>query len=506
LTTVSKYYVTTPIYYATDVPHIGHTYTTVIGDAMTRWRRMMGDDVFYLTGTDEHGLKMARAAEAQGITPRQLADKTSIRYRETWDALNIRYDQFIRTTEERHYKAVSAFLQAVYDNGDIELRTYEGLYCVSCEAYYTEDEAPDGNCPIHLRPIERMQEENYFFLLSRYEQKLLDWIEQNPTCVQPETRKNEVLGFIRGGLQDISISRSSITWGVPLPWDPKHVAWVWFDALPNYITAAGYAQDDAEFNKWWPVDHHLVGKDILRFHAVFWPAMLMSAGLQPPQHVSAHGWLLVGGEKMSKTRLNQIFPQDLADEYGVDGLRYYLLRDTTYGNDGDLSFEQITQRYNSDLANNLGNLLARVVTVVQKKCGGIAPSPTAESPLRHVALDAYEAAKEAWENVRPSDALDATWRIVRETNAMLEQHEPWKAEPGAAVDAVMGNALEALRIVAIMACPAIPSSAQSIWERIGLDGDVDQQRIPDALEWGGYTGGKQLEKAPPLFPRKQAAE
>ena len=498
---MSKFFITTPIYYGTDVPHIGHAYTTVIGDAVARWHRLLGDETFYLTGTDEHGLKMQRAAEANGETPRELADRTSVRYREAWDLLDIKYDDFIRTTEERHYKAVSKFLQAVYDNGDIELRTYSGLYCVSCEAYYTQDEVVDDLCPIHKKPIEHMEEENYFFLLSRYEQKLIDWIAANPDCIQPEARKNEVLGFIRGGLDDISISRSSFSWGVPLPWDPKHVAWVWFDALPNYITAAGYGADDDAFEKWWPVDHHLIGKDILRFHAVFWPAMLMSAGIAPPIHVSAHGWLLLGGEKMSKTRLNQLFPADLARDYGVDGLRYYLLRETTFGADGDLSEEQIVQRYNTDLANNLGNLLARVTKVVQKKCNGVGPAPTAESPLRHAAVDAFERASAAWNVVRTNDALDATWQLIRETNAMLEQHEPWKAEPGPAVDAVMGNALEALRIVAILASPAIPRSAQEVWRRLGLPGDITEQRLPDAATWGQYPGAE-LIPGEPLFPRK----
>ncbi len=502
LTYVSKFYVTTPIYYATDVPHIGHTYTTVIADALARWRRMMGDDVFFLTGTDEHGLKMQRAAEAQNISPRELADKTSIRYREAWDSLDITYDDFIRTTEDRHYKAVAKFLQAVYDNGDIELRTYEGLYCVACEAYYTEDEAVEDSCPVHLRPLEHMQEENYFFLLSRYENRLLEWIDQNPDCIQPETRKNEVLGFIRGGLQDISISRSSISWGVPLPWDTKHVAWVWFDALPNYITAAGYGDDKDKFDKWWPADHHLVGKDILRFHAVFWPAMLIAAGLEPPKHVSAHGWWLVGGEKMSKTRLNQVLPGDLANDFGVDGVRYYLLRETTFGLDGDLSYEQLTQRYNTDLANTLGNLLARVASVVAKKCNGVGPAPTVESPLRHVAIDAFETSVRAWANVRPSEALDATWKLLRETNAMLEQHEPWKAEPGPAVDAVMGNALESLRISALLASPALPRASQGIWEQIGLGGKVVDQRLPAAAVWGGYPGGLAVTKGESLFPRR----
>src|SRR5438309_6273872 len=302
LDTMSKdtFYVTTPIYYVNDVPHIGHAYTTVAGDVLTRWRRLWGDDVFYLTGTDEHGLKVQRAAEARGVTPKELVDETAGHFRDTWDGLDIAYDDFIRTTEPRHYAAVQEFLQTIYDAGDIELGTYEGLYCVSCEAYYAEDELVDGCCPIHLRPVEHVVEENYFFKLSRFTDRLLAHYAEHPDAVQPESRMNEVLGFIRGGLQDFSMSRTSINWGVPLPWDPKHVAYVWADALFNYCTAVGYASDPERFAYWWPADYHLIGKDILRFHTVYWPAMLMSAGLAPPKCVFAHGWLLVSGEKMSK--------------------------------------------------------------------------------------------------------------------------------------------------------------------------------------------------------------
>jgi methionyl-tRNA synthetase len=504
---MGRFYCTTPIYYVNDAPHIGHAYTTVTGDALCRWHRLLGDDVFFLTGTDEHGLKMLRAAEAQGVTPLELADRNSTRFQEAWDQLGIRYDQFIRTTEPRHYAAVSKFLQAVYDNGDVELRTYEGLYCVPCEAYYTEDEAgPDTTCPIHTgRPLELLQEENWFFLLSRYEQKLLDWYDAHPEAVYPDTRRNEVLGFIKGGLHDISISRSSFDWGVPLPWDPKHVAWVWFDALPNYVTAAGYGDDDpTEFERRWPADYHLVGKDIIRFHAVYWPAMLMAAGLEPPRHVAAHGWLLVGGEKMSKTALNQIAPADLVADFGVDGFRYQFLRDSSFGPDGDFSYEGMVARYNADLANQLGNLFSRVATVVGKKCGGIGPAPSPDSPLAAVAVEAYAAAAAGWAKPNPAEALEATWRLVRESNAYLEANEPWKAEPGPDVDRVMGDALEALRIVAVLASPAVPTAAGEIWRRLGLPGSVDDQRLPDAATWGGYPGGLPVEKGEGLFPRKSA--
>jgi methionyl-tRNA synthetase len=500
----ARFYVTTPIYYVNDAPHIGHAYTTVIADALARWHRLSGDDTFFLTGTDEHGLKVQRAAEAHGVTPREWADTTVERFREAWAQIGISNDDFIRTTEPRHYASVQTFLQKVYDNGHIELSTYEGLYCVACEAYYTVDELIDGElCPIHHRPVEQVREENYFFKLSRFEQPLLDWFAAHPDFVQPEGKRNEALGFIRQGLQDFSISRTSIDWGVPIPWDPGHVTYVWFDALANYITAVGYGEDEERFSTWWP-GIHLIGKDILRFHCVYWPAMLLAAGLEPPRNVYVHGFLLVGGEKMSKTKLNQIAPADLVADFGVDGFRYHFLRDTPFGPDGDFSYERMVERYNSDLANNLGNLLSRVATVVDKKCGGVGPAPRPDSPLATVAADAYARTAEAWANVQPSVALEATWRLVRETNAHLEAHEPWKLEPGREVDGVMGDALEALRIVAVLASPAIPTTGDEVWARIGLTGSPSELRLPEAATWGGYPGGRTVTKGAPLFPRLQA--
>ena len=298
---MARYYVTTPIYYVNDAPHIGHAYTTVVADALARWHRLRGDDTWFLTGTDEHGLKIQRAAEANGIGPKEMADRTSERFRDAWKLLDISHDDFIRTTEPRHHRAVQTFLQRVYDNGHIELGTYEGLYCVSCEAYYTPDDLVDGLCPVHLRPVEEVKEENYFFKLSRFEQPLLDWYAAHPDFVRPETKRNEALGFIRGGLDDFSISRTSISWGVPIPWDPAHVTYVWYDALLNYITAIGYGEDDARFAAWWPAVQHLIGKDILRFHCVYWPAMLLAAGIDPPAHINVHGYLLVGGDRGQRT-------------------------------------------------------------------------------------------------------------------------------------------------------------------------------------------------------------
>jgi methionyl-tRNA synthetase len=500
----NRFYVTTPIYYVNDVPHIGHAYTTVTADALARWHRLVGDDVFFLTGTDEHGLKVARAAQERGLDPLTHADATSERFRDTWRLLNISNDDFIRTTEPRHHRSVQTFLQRIYDNGWIEKGTYAGLYCVSCEAYYTEADLIDGNCPIHGKPVEWLEEDNWFFKLSAFEEPLLEWYASNADAVQPEGKRNEALGIIRQGLEDVSITRTSIRWGVEVPWDPSHVFYVWYDALINYVTGIGFGEDQARFEAWWPAVHHLIGKDILRFHCVYWPAMLLAADLPPPHRIHVHGFLLVGGEKMSKTRLNQIFPADLVDEFGVDGFRYHFLRDQPFGPDGDFSYEGMVTRYNSDLANNLGNLFSRVATVVSRKCGGVGPAPGADSPLAGLVSEVYEAAAAAWASVAPSRALEATWRLVHDANAHLEANEPWKMEPGAELDAVMGDALEVLRIVSVLAYPAIPATCEEIWRRIGLEGSPGDQRLPDAAAWGGYPGGLPVEKGEALFPRINA--
>ena len=502
---MARFYVTTPIYYVNDAPHIGTAYTTVVADAVARWHRLCGDDVLFVTGTDEHGLKMQRAAEANGLTPQEQADRYSRRFVETWAALDISNDDFIRTTEPRHHRAVQALMQAVYDNGWIELGTYEGLYCVACEAYYTEAELIDGKlCPIHRRPVETLAEDNYFFKLSAFEDRLLEWYGRQPETVIPEAKRNEAAGLVKGGLRDVSVSRTSITWGVPVPWDRRHVFYVWYDALINYATVAGYGSDPERFATWWPHVHHLIGKDILRFHCVYWPALCMAAGIDPPAQVAVHGFLLIGGEKMSKTALNQISPADLTPTFGSDGFRYHFLRDQAFGPDGDFSYEAMVARYNADLANNLGNLLSRVATVVGRKCGGIGPAPDPDSALAGVAAAAFEGAADAWARVAPSEALDATWRLVRETNAALEAAEPWKADPGPAVDAVLGDALEALRVLAVLASPAVPRAAAEIWRRIGLDGDPAAQRLPGAARWGAYPGGRPVLTGAPLFPRLTA--
>jgi len=493
--------VTTPIYYVNDAPHIGHAYTTLTADALARWHRLLGDEVFFLTGTDEHGLKVKRAAEANGLSPQEQADRTSARYRAAWELLDISYDDFIRTTEARHHRAVAALMSAVYERGWISKGTYEGPYCVSCEAYYTEDELEDGLCPVHHRPVEPLKEDNYFFRLSEFSGRLLEWYDQHPGAVTPEARRNEAIGLVKGGLQDVSITRRSLDWGVRVPWDEGHVFYVWYDALINYVTAIGYGQDMGRFNHWWPAVHHLMAKDILRFHCVYWPALCLAAGIDPPGRIAVHGYLLTGGEKMSKTALNQLFPADLVPTFGVDGYRYHFLRDQPFGPDGELSYEAMVARYNSDLANNLGNLLARVTALVQRKCGGLGPAPRADSPLAPLAAEAYSAAAAAWGRIAPSEALEATWRLVRAANAALEAAEPWRAEPGPAVDGVLGDALEVLRIVAVLASPALTRSSAEIWRRIGLPGPPQAARLPQAAEWGGYPGGLRVEQGAPLFPR-----
>ena len=502
------FYVTTPIYYVTDAPHIGHAYTTVAGDVLTRWRRLHGDDVYFLTGTDEHGLKVAQAAAAQSMGPKEWADRIVVRYQDAWRELDIANDGFIRTTEPRHYAAVQEFLQAVYDNGDIELGTYEGLYCVGCELYYTEDELVDGNCPIHDRPVEYQVEENYFFKLSRYEQRLLDHYGAHPEAVRPTSRRNEVLGLVKSGLRDFSMSRQSLTWGIPLPWDPDHVTYVWVDALFNYCTAVGYANDPAMFVRYWPVDYHLIGKDILRQHAVYWPAMLMSAGIAPPKCVFAHGWLLVGGEKMAKSKLNQIVPADLVADFGSDGFRYHFMVDQRFGPDGDFSYESMLARYNGDLANNFGNLASRVLNMAVSYCDAVVPDTREDGPLADQAAAAYAGQADALARLDFSDGFGAVWQLIKDANSYIEDREPWKLHKSGdstATARVLGDCLEVLRIVALLASPVIPRAASELWRRLGLAGTPEEQRLPEAAAWGAVdTAGHRLEKGPALFPRLEA--
>jgi methionyl-tRNA synthetase len=502
------FYLTTPIYYPNDVPHIGHGYTTVAADFVARYHRLRGHPVFFLTGTDEHGRKVPQAARDQGLEPQAFVDQMEPRWREVWDLLDISYDDYIRTTEPRHEAAVTRLLQAVYDNGrdDIYLGTYEGLYCVSCEAYYTEDELVEGMCPIHGRPVESMSEENYFFRLSAYQDRLLDHYQRNPGAVEPEARRNEVLSLINGGLRDFSISRTSFAWGVPLPWDPKHVCYVWFDALTNYITAAGYAEDDGRFARVWPADFHFIGKDILRFHAVYWPAMLMAAGVDPPRCVWAHGFLTVGGKKMSKTNATGIHPSELTGHFGVDAYRYYFLREIQFGQDGAFSWESMVDRYNADLANGLGNLASRVLAMIDSYFDGVVPEPAVtEEALPAVVEDAAARLDRLMAEVALSPALGAVWDIVARANGYLVEREPWAlarddARRGELASVLYASA-EVLRVLAVLVSPAMPRAAARVWEQLGIPESLDAQRLPQAARWGTLEPGTKVRRGEALFPR-----
>jgi len=504
------FYITTPIYYPNDVPHIGHAYNAVATDFVARYHRARGERVFHLTGTDEHGLKLQRAAEAAGMDPQRWVDEMEPRWKAVWARLDIANDDYIRTTEPRHEKAVQQLLLAVYDNGrdDIYLGHYEGLYCVSCEGYYTQDELVDGMCPIHSRPVELMREENYFFRLSAYADRLLEHYERTPSAVEPETRRNEVLSLIRGGLQDFSVSRTNFRWGIPLPWDPDHVCYVWFDALTNYLTAAGYGSDDEQFARVWPANIHLIGKDILRFHAVYWPAMLMAGGVEPPTQVWAHGYLTVGGQKMSKTNLTGIHPFELIDHFGVDSYRYYFMREIHFGADGNFSWEGMVDRHNADLANGLGNLAARVLAMLETGFEGRVPDPGpegAEDDLPQVIEEAARAYDEHMSRLSLSQALASVWSVVDRANGYLVEKEPWKLakDDGRAAElaSVLYAAAETLRSLAVLIRPIMPAAAERLWGQLGIGEPIDAQLLPEAVTWGRLAVGTRTTKGDALFPR-----
>ena len=507
------FYITTPIYYPNDVPHIGHAYDAVAADFIARYHRLRGEKVFHLTGTDEHGLKLQRAAEAAGKDPKTWVDEMDPRWREVWARLDIANDDYIRTTEPRHQEAVKKLLQAVYENGreDIYLGTYEGLYCVSCELYYSEADLKDGNCRIHGTPVERMSEENYFFRLSAYRDRLLEHYETNPKAVQPEVRRNEVLSTIRAGLQDFSISRTSFNWGIPLPWDPRHVTYVWFDALTNYITAAGYADDPERFARVWPADIHLIGKDILRQHSIYWPAMLMAAGVDSPAQVWAHGFLLVGGEKMSKTRLTGIHPFTLLDHFGVDSYRYYFMREIQFGQDGNFSWESMVERSNADLANGLGNLASRVLAMLGSYFDGLvpdAPLPKEASDLPRLAEDVTRRYDDAMHDLALTTGLATVWELVTRANQYLVEKQPWALAKDPAnqdrLASILYPAAETLRILAVLISPIMPGAAARLWEQLGVPEPLDAQRVPQATRWGQLEPGTKTSKGDSLFPRLDA--
>jgi methionyl-tRNA synthetase len=508
-----SFYLTTPIYYVNSVPHLGTAYTTIAADALARYRRMCGDDVWFLTGLDEHGQKVEQAATENGVTPLEWADRMAAKFHEAWEMLNISHDDFIRTTEPRHEEGVRALLRTLHERGEIYAGTYEGWYCVPCETYFTEEQLhEDHTCPQCSRNVEFVREDNYFFKLSAYQDRLLALYEANPHFVQPETRRNEVLSFVKGGLRDLSISRANVKWGIPLPFDEDHTIYVWFDALINYITAIGYGNPDKaeEFEKRWPAQFHFVGKDIIRFHCVIWPAMLIAAGLEVPEKVFAHGFLLTKGEKMSKSKGNAMAPADLVAKFGVDAYRYYFLREVQFGTDGSISLEAMVQRYNGDLANDWGNLCSRLFNMVGKYCDGAVPQPTGErtpddAELVAIAEELPAAFSARMEALDYAGAIEAAWEIIKRTNRYIEDSAPWnlaKAEETLPrLHTVLYNALEAVRIAALFTAPVMPATSAEVWSRLGLGDPVALTDIDAEAQWGRLPVGNAVVKGEALFQR-----
>jgi methionyl-tRNA synthetase len=513
-----SFYLTTPIYYVNDAPHIGHAYTTVAGDVLTRWHRQKGESVWFLTGTDEHGQKVMRTAEANNVAPQQWVDKlVADAWKPNWEHLNIANDDFIRTTEKRHTERVQKFLQSLKDSGHIYAGKYEGPYCVGCEEFKLPGDLIeiDGAkcCPIHSKPIELVNENNWFFKLSAFAQPLLEHYRSNPEACQPESARNEVISFLEGGVSDLSISRSTFDWGIPVPWDTDQVVYVWFDALLNYATAVGLTDEATsdggkKFAQTWPADVHLVGKDILRFHAVIWPAMLMAAGLDVPKKVFAHGWLLVGGEKMSKSKLTGIAPKDITDHFGVDAFRYYFLRAIPFGTDGSFSWEDMSARYTSELANDFGNLASRSAAMIEKYCGGLLPAVSKDAGLEDALKQTVLTADSAMCALDFQGGIVAIMDFCKKVNGYVTEKEPWilAKDPNnkTVLEEVLYNTAESLRALAVLLNPLMPDTCEILWQSLGAQstlGDLGAQTISSVAKWGQLPMGAVVTKTPVLFPR-----
>jgi methionyl-tRNA synthetase len=519
---MASYYITTPIYYVNDVPHIGHAYTTIAADVAARFKRLAGYDVFFLTGTDEHGVNIARVAERHGVSPQAWTDRIAGEFQTLWRRLEISNDDFIRTTEPRHAKVVQEIFTRLYDRGDIYKGRYEGWYCASCETYYPETElGPGRTCPVHTnRAVEWTSEESYLFRLSKYRDWLLEYIEARPGVLRPDGPRSEVLSLLRAGLKDIAVSRTTFTWGIPVPFDPRHVIYVWIDALTNYITAAGYLSDPERFARYWPADVHLVGKEIVRFHAVIWPILLHAAGIAVPKQTFAHGWLTFGGQKFSKSLGTVLDPyalaQELAAESGaevpvaVDAIRYFLLREIPFGSDGDFSKAALIHRFNADLANDYGNLLNRALPLVERHFDGRLPAPgpetAADAALRAAAGGAAARLDGLVDRLDFRGALEAIWEILDAANTYLDREAPWRAVAPAGAGAaragtILYHTLEAARVATILLSPWLPSATQRAWEQLGLEGAPGSTRLPGAAQWGGLRPGARVRPGRPIFPR-----
>lgn len=506
---MGKFYITTPVYYVNDVPHLGHAYTTIAADTISRYKRLCGDEVLFLTGTDEHGNKILQAAKEKGLSPIELADKMVSRFKELWDKLLISYDDFIRTTEPRHTRVVENIFLELYKKGDIYKGKYSGWYCVPCESFWLESQLKDGKkCPECSREVIKLEEDSYFFRLSAYQDKLLDYYSKHPDFVHPPTRMREVVEFVKRGLRDLSITRLKLEWGIPCPIDKSHSIYVWIDALINYLSSLGYSLNGERFFLFWPADVHLVGKDILKFHAIIWPALLMALGVELPRMVFAHGWWMMKGEKMSKSKKNVVDPSWIVDKFGPDYLRYFLLREVPFGEDGNFSPSLFTKRVNSDLANDLGNLLNRTLHLVIRHYQGKVPSPHSKTPedekLKLKVNQVLSLLDNFMNDLSFSQALSSIWEIVRMANLYLDRSSPWRLVKDGQKEkagSILYNVLEVVRILSLLLFPFIPQGAKRMWEQLGMQADIEKQRLKEAASWGRLPAGTRVKEASPLFLR-----